>query len=745
MILIRMGRDGEALGYTEKALEMGRETGNRISQAFAYSQLYEIYYFSDRFEKALESAKKGLEIFEELDYANQLVPSALNTAWVYVRLGKLDEAYEYAKKASDLAHKLGHTLNLPYVHEMLGEVLAAKEDPLAREHFEKSIEILKKSGKTDPDDIEFVYLKYGRFLLRQGNKEGANFVNEAARILAVRRESVRAKRAFADAEQLAEKYPDIVIPRKDADARQLERDRNNLKKVLEISLAINSETETEKLHEMIMEAAVANSGAERGFLLLIENGKWRFTAIANFIKDIPDEPDYPIIREVLSRVASGGAFFTTINIGNSTDIISVSQAPRSLRSVFAFPLSIKDDVIGVIYLDSRFAAIDLPLDGISFMVTLAQQCAHIIEKTRLFDEVRKLSAGLERTVERQKIELIQTHMELDAKQQELETRFSYHNIIGKSPKIRELFRLLDKVIETNLPVTIFGESGTGKELVAKAIHYNSPRKNRHFVAVNCAAIPETLLESELFGYEKGAFTGADTAKPGLFETASGGTLMLDEIGDMSPMMQKRLLRVVQENEIRRIGATKPVKVDVRIISASNRRLRDLVADGSFREDLFYRLNVIQLELPPLRDRLEDIQLLFEHFWERITGKTPAESPGHMQDLVQVFMNHDWPGNVREFENEINRLAFLGEGAMLLKNVSRHILEKTVKSAAAPTPLTRGLPLTEVVQNIERSIIIGALRDANANRSHAAEALSIPRTTLRNRMKKLKIKLSEFTE
>jgi two-component system response regulator PilR (NtrC family) len=380
---------------------------------------------------------------------------------------------------------------------------------------------------------------------------------------------------------------------------------------------------------------------------------------------------------------------------------------------------VKDKVIGVVYLDSRYAPVDLLRHEVNFMNILMEQAALIVDKARLYEKVRALS-------EKRGEKLEQTRFDLEQKQQELELRFSYKNIIGKSPKMQNLFQLLDKLVVTELPVYIYGESGTGKELIAKAIHYNGPRKKKHFVALNCATIPETLLESELFGYEKGAFTGADTPKKGLFEIASGGTFFLDEIGNMSEAMQEKLLRVLQEKEIRRIGGKRPIRINTRIISASNRNPQELIEAGKLREDLFYRLNVLAVELPGLRERKEDIPLLVEHFWEKAT-KAPLwsvkEEKRAFLKVLMVLMNYDWPGNVRELENEVYRLALLGDSRLNVNCLSAPILKDSAQKQIPQHVTTLSL------KEMEKTLIKAALQEAKGNKARAARILGIPRTSL----------------
>ncbi|MCL6630140.1 MAG: sigma-54 dependent transcriptional regulator, partial [Armatimonadetes bacterium] len=275
-------------------------------------------------------------------------------------------------------------------------------------------------------------------------------------------------------------------------------------------------------------------------------------------------------------------------------------------------------------------------------------------------------------------ELLEENIHL---KQELKSRYSFEGIIGSSSKMQEVFKIVERVANSNATVLIRGESGTGKELIARAIHYNSPRAAKPFIAVSCAALPETLLESELFGYEKGAFTGAVGQKAGRFELAHQGTLFLDEVPEISPPVQVKLLRVLQEREFERVGGTKTIKVDVRLIAATNRDLEQLVAEGHFRPDLYYRLQVIQVFLPPLRERTEDIPLLVQHFIEKYNKENGKFVKGVTDETMDLLMKYRWPGNVRELENVIERGVVLADANedLITPDLLPSMLQATVSS------------------------------------------------------------------
>jgi two-component system NtrC family response regulator len=318
----------------------------------------------------------------------------------------------------------------------------------------------------------------------------------------------------------------------------------------------------------------------------------------------------------------------------------------------------------------------------------------------------------------------------------LSDRYKYGNIIGKSKAMLKIYDLIGKVAQSRASVFITGPSGTGKELIAKAIHYNSQRKDRPFISINCGALTETLLESELFGHEKGAFTGAVVMKKGRFEVADGGTLFLDEVGDMPTPLQVKLLRVLQEMEFERVGGTRTIKVDVRVLSASNRNIKEDVANNLFREDLFYRLNVMEIEVPPLHERVDDIPLLVRHFIEKYRedkGKNKIELSPEAWKALYTYM---WPGNVRELENVIERAVVLCSGEVITKeDLPDFLLEEKEEEIDLNKIVPVNLTLPEAFEQLEEKLIKRALKYSNQVQSRAAEMLGISRHVMHYKMKK----------
>jgi DNA-binding NtrC family response regulator len=322
--------------------------------------------------------------------------------------------------------------------------------------------------------------------------------------------------------------------------------------------------------------------------------------------------------------------------------------------------------------------------------------------------------------------------------QSLRDRYSFRNIIGKSAGMQQIFDLIAQVAPRRSTVLIQGQSGTGKELVAKAIHAASGRSDAPFVAINCGNIPSELLESEIFGHVRGAYTGATSAKKGLFEVADGGTLFLDEVATISMEIQAKLLRVIQEREFRRLGGLENIKVDVRIIAATNMDLQSAVQQGMFRDDLYYRLNVIVVKLPPLHERAEDVPLLVDHFIRKYCDENERELCTIDPAALKLLMDYDWPGNVRELENVIERAVVLSSSNVIKSD----LFPKNITTVAPDAPVRfpdDGLPLKERVTSFEKSLILAALDKTDWNQKKAAQLLAVNATTLSEKLKRLKIK------
>jgi transcriptional regulator with GAF, ATPase, and Fis domain len=400
------------------------------------------------------------------------------------------------------------------------------------------------------------------------------------------------------------------------------------------------------------------------------------------------------------------------------------------RSILGVPLRFGERVGGALGFGkchpSWYDEADVEIaTGIAAQVVLA------IQHQRLAEEQRRLAMA-----EKQTRELKQR---LATLRNELGERYGFHRILGRSPALREVLGKAERVAPTETSVMITGESGTGKELVARAIHYGSGRGEGPFQAINCAAVPETLLESELFGHERGAFTGADRQKVGRFELAAGGTLFLDEVGELSPAVQAKFLRVVQEREFQRLGGTATLRADVRIITATNRDLQRSVAAGQFREDLFYRLNVFVVHLPPLRERGEDVLLLAEHFVRELALKLGKGNAGISREAREALLAHTWPGNIREVQNAIERALIMSDGGLITAaqlGISGRVAGPVEMPASSTPPPSKASPPASSLPEMEKRMVQDALEQTKGNKARAAMLLGLSRTQLYTRLKRL---------
>lgn len=551
----------------------------------------------------------------------------------------------------------------------------------------------------------------------------------------------------------------------DQSPEDLEQQVQDLYQLLDINRALTSETNSKKLLELIMDSSIEVSDAERGFLILREGEALEMKCSRNLDGEFVKKSKFKISTSIVQEVLKTGQTVLTNDAQNDdrfTGIFSVHGL--KLRSVLCVPLRIKNENVGVLYLDNRFEQGVFNRQDLYLIQAFADQAAIALKMVSLLEEKKTrekeleeakiraldLNQQLEKELEKQKLRL--EAIESKARKEKKGTsskktpkfKFDYSNIITQSPRMYEIFKILDKVVDSNVPVLIQGESGTGKELIARALHFNSRRQKKPFVSENCGAIPQNLMESEFFGYEKGAFTGADKRKLGLFEVASGSTLFMDEISEMSPDIQTKLLRVLQEGEIRRVGGKETIKVDVRIISACNRDLSEEVRKNRFREDLFYRLNVITLELPPLRDRKEDIPDLIDFFLDRANKKIRRAPKTISDDSVELLLSYNWPGNIRELENEIERAVALSKEMITPEYFSESIFNG---SSSAPTSSSFSTPsrgtLKEILQDegkkIERRVILDVLVEVDWKKSDAAQRLGISRPTLDSKIEKYSIK------
>jgi Nif-specific regulatory protein len=495
--------------------------------------------------------------------------------------------------------------------------------------------------------------------------------------------------------------------------QSLARENRILSALLEVSKVLNSSFDLEKNLSKTMRAIADFLEMERGSVFLLDpNSKeLRIVAAHGLTKEQIQRGKYRIGEGIVGRVLEKGSPLVIPNVGAEPLFLNKtgSRIKKTGISFLCVPITFKGDSIGVLSADRIFKDRDITVDeDIRVLEIIASIIAQYIILWKHYKE---------------------TEQEREILKLQLKGRYSLPNIIGASDKMQEVFEAVHRVADSKATVILYGESGTGKELVAKAIHYMSPRTKAPFVKFNCASIPEGLLESELFGHERGAFTGAINARKGRFELAHGGTILLDEVGDLPLNLQPKILRVLQEREFERVGGEKTIKVDVRLIAATSRNIEELVSKGRFREDLFYRLNVVPIFMPSLRQRKEDIPLLVEFFLARFNSENKKDvsiSP----DALRVLVDYSWPGNVRELENTIERLVVMSRNDVI---------------KATELPINLKLPSSEEIlqkeslkagiEDIEKSSILDALEKTGWIQAKAARLIGITARQIGYKMKK----------
>jgi transcriptional regulator with GAF, ATPase, and Fis domain len=573
----------------------------------------------------------------------------------------------------------------------------------------------------------------------------------------------------------------------------LKKEREIFLKLLEINRNLNSKIILSDLLDVIIDTIVEVTGAERGFLVFPEKDQASHGATAilkrsevfnesktevagsksasrsssrpgegersgsgihikaarNMDRESVKAPEYKLCVAIVKSVLdSGSAILSDDAIKDPRFQSLTDEEQPNVKSVLCVPVKSSDRVVGTIYVDNRFKVSAFTENHLRWLDILSHQVAVAIRNAEMFDDLRVRSKELEEArgrLERMNLDLenkvlskniqLEEVMKLIPRDRPNRFKYDYSNIITRSPKMYEIFNLLDKITDSVVPVLVLGESGTGKELIARAIHTNGSRREQAFVSENCAAVPLNLLESEFFGHVRGAFTGASRDKRGLFEVAHQGTLFLDEIADMSLGMQTKFLRVLQDGEIRRVGGKNIIKVDVRVVSATNKNIYDLVRKKDFREDLLYRINVITITLPALRERREDIPLLIDHFLEKVAARDGEKKKSIEGETFQLLYQYDWPGNIRELENEVERLTALGGD-----KIDAHLLSPNIQARGKDRPVSySGKALKDIVartvEDVEKHVIHSTLLEAGWKKTRAAEILEISRPTLDTKIDK----------
>jgi len=502
------------------------------------------------------------------------------------------------------------------------------------------------------------------------------------------------------------------------------RDARRLSTLLEISQALSGTLNLKSSMQRVLQILIRHHSVVRGMVTLLREGELHVEAIEGF-DDRARAISFKIGEGITGQVVQSGKPIVVPRISKEPDFLNRmprrADLARNELSFICVPIVVQRTTAGTLAVDLKFKAERDYESSVKFFGIVSSMIAQALNVQRLVEEERR------RLVDEN------THL-----RQELRERYDFSNIIGTSGPTRQMYEQVAQVAQTNTTVLIRGESGTGKELIAHAIHYNSLRAKKPFVKVSCAALPDTLIESELFGYEKGAFTGANARKKGRFELAEGGTIFLDEIGDINASTQVKLLRVLQEREFERLGGTESVRVNVRVIAASNKNMEKAIADGTFREDLYYRLNVFTIFVPPLRDRKADLLLLADHFLEKFSREHGKVIKRISTPAIDMLMSYHWPGNVRELENALERAVLVCDGQV----IHGHHLPPTLQTAEGSGTVTR-VSLKDAVEGFERDLIQDALKTTRGNRAKAARLLDTTERILNYKVRNLGVDVRRF--
>lgn len=507
----------------------------------------------------------------------------------------------------------------------------------------------------------------------------------------------------------------------------LERKILELTVLHEISQLLISHSEPREVVGAILDILSSKMGMERGTLTLIDNESHELMIeVAHGLTEKEmKKGHYKLGEGVTGTVVERGEPMIIPRVGENPLFLDRTGArneiPKNSISFICVPIKIGDFTYGALSVDRIFNNEISLEEDVRFLSILASNIAQAVKISRMAADEQK--------------RLMEENITL---REQLKERYSQYNIVGRSNKMREVFSMIEQVCDSDATVIIRGESGTGKELAANAIHYNSPRSEKPLIKINCAAIPETLIESELFGHEKGSFTGATEKRIGKFERANGGTLFLDEIGTLNPGAQAKLLRVLQEMELERVGGSRTIRVDVRIIAATNKDLENSIKDGTFREDLYYRLNIFPIYMPPLRERKTDVLLLADFFMESYSKKYKKDIRRISTPAIDALMRYHWPGNVRELENCIERAVILCRDTVIRGN---H-LPLTLQTPEISNTETSG-SLASAMDAFEKDIIIDALKSSRGNIAEAARILSNTERVIALRVKKYKINVAQY--
>ncbi len=713
-----------------------------------------------RLEEAREVLARAAEALRQDDPAGLLPEVLLFTGEARLLSGEPEEAAVLVRRLASAEPQLERPVRARYHRVACLTALAQWEFGSAQRHFRAALRFWEALG--DEGAMAELALRYteaaslaSRDSVSRLRAEAPHLLKEAQERFMRWGQPKEAERVQQAAERSTEAFS--------GSAQSIKVERDNLVFLQEVLRAMNSELDLDRLLSLVMDMVIDILQAERGFLMLLDDvDRISFAVARNIDKEIISKPEFKVSNTIAKRVIeTGKAILTQDAQADDRFKKRLSVSNLKLRSVLCVPLRQRDRVLGVVYVDNRFVSERFHEDNLKLLTAFADQAGIAIENARLVGEIRGQKAALEKAngeiqvlnrqlegkVASQRAELEEAKSALSRRKeggQEGEGR-RYSALVGQGAAMQEIYRLLDRVVPTGVPVLVEGESGTGKELVARAIHFHGPRKTQNFVSENCAAVTPTLLESELFGYVKGAFTGADGDKPGLFDAAHGGTLFLDELGEMPLDMQSKFLRALENGEVRPVGSQASHRVDVRIVAATNRSLEALVKEGKFREDLYYRLNVVRIQLPPLRDRREDIPALVSSFLDEFAQRSEELIPRRMEpDALALVAQQDWPGNVRELKHFLERLLLLSpEGVVRAADVREQLKAPSAGATPVYGSALYKLSRREVLDRFDRDFVEKTLARHAGNVSAAASESGIERQYLHKIMKRFGMKGQDF--
>jgi transcriptional regulator with GAF, ATPase, and Fis domain len=706
--------------YLRKSLQCAEDWGNLRNMGIAYEYLGELSFEMGRYDEAFDYYNKVMEILENLDSAGDFLDQIeRRKSDLFLARGSVEDALEAARRAIRAAKALGNSYELALSLRALGLALKEKgEREEALNNLRRSVTILEELGEKYERARTYIHL--AKLLTEAGyNKEATTYLikaNDLGRTLSLPYIQGQANLVLAK----------LMLQSQDTDGAlfYLDEAESILEDAKELELLEDVKSFRRKVESYMVEAAI---NASKGFSLL---EKWRITNSLSIEAQL---------RELAKQLQAESAYLAiSENGGDYRPLAAIKLRKGQIDAITNHILSL-DHKSGV-----PIAASRVQLDGMGEISYIAipfdvgngtRGFLFLSRSTRIpFNEeqITFLSLSSELFVLKLQLqgkeELLRENLRL---KRELQREARFLGIVTRNRKMLDILTLIDRIRSSSVPILLQGETGTGKELIARAIHYCSDRRDKPFIPLNCANIPESLLESELFGHKRGAFTDAKEDKKGWFEVADGGTIFLDEIAEMGISAQAKILRFLEHHEVLPIGARNAIKVDVRIIAATNKDLEKEVREGRFREDLYYRLKVFQIHLPPLRERKEDIPILVNYFVEKFSKEINLDPiPKIHPQTMKILLSYDWPGNVRELENEIRR------AVIILPPGQREITPDLLSIVDKLSPNDRpDLPLEEKVNEFERSLIEDALKRANGVKIKAAELLGIPESTLRRKIKK----------